>query len=312
MSAGGFSSIPPYSRDATVAAVRDYFDVLIDMYLDPTDVLTTPHSGWPSSTIDRLQCMGKTTQVLDLLRHLPYIRGEEDDGPQAGVPGCRFADWRHLAEICDPETGESGPDGNTLRECSEPVELVERDVIPPNVIGLTYGGRENPTFLLDTRRGIVHWYECPSEIRYNTSTGGSTIQAVTDLDDPFDWADIAEEEAEWRAEHPAWSVADFFSILKLQLRELRYVPVGSPSRAALFGDDEGGAEDEQLGELVASVRDIYRWHGWNSGEGAFDKTACLGEVKRLVKQEFPDYDYLYDDEEEEEDYDEEDEDDGEE
>ncbi|KAK4211541.1 hypothetical protein QBC37DRAFT_426834 [Rhypophila decipiens] len=292
------STIPPYSREATVAAVRDYYALLTDMYLDPADVLSPPpppsggdrDGGWPSSTIDRLECMGKTTSVLDLLRHLPYIRGEEDDGPQAGVPGCHFADWRHLAQTTSGDN-ENGPDGHSLRECSEPVELVERDVIPPYVIGLTYGGRENPTFLLDTRRGIVHWYECPDGIRYNSP------QAVTDVDDPFDWADTPEEEAEWRAEHPAWSVTYLFEILKKQLLELRYVPVGSPSRAVLYSDDDDA--EEELAGLVAAVRAIYQRHGWPD-RGSFDKEACLREVKRLVKEEYPDHDFLYDEDEDEE------------
>lgn len=301
--AGGLSTIPPYSRDATVAAVRDYYALLTDMYLDPSDVLSPPAGGWPPSTINRLQCMGKAPEVLDLLAHLPYIRGEEDDGPQAGVPGCRFADWRHLAQTVssdEDDPDKEGPDGRTLLECSEPVELVDRDVIPPYVVGLTYGGRENPTFLLDTRRGIVHWYECPDGIRYDSSG----VQPVTDVDDPFGWADTPEEEAEWRTEHPAWGLADFFRILKRQLLELKYVPVGSPSRAVLYGDDENS--EEELGELVAAVREVYQRHGWPDRRGAgFDKEACLREVKRLVKEEYPDHDYLYeDDEDEDEDEDE--------
>ncbi|KAK4206710.1 hypothetical protein QBC37DRAFT_457765 [Rhypophila decipiens] len=255
MSAGGLSTIPPYSLQATVAAVQDYFALLTDMYLDPADVLTPA-------------CMGKTGSVLDLLRHLPYIRREEDDGPQAGIPGCHFADWRHLAEITsiDPDN-DTGPDGHSLRECSEPVELVERDVIPPYVIGLTYGGRDNPTFLLDTKHGIVHWYECPDGIRYD-----SALPGVTDVDEPFDWEDTPEEE----------------------LRELRHVPVGSPSRAVLYGDGEDA--EEELGDLVVAVRAIFKRHGWPD-PSSFDKEVCLAEVKRLVMDEYPDHDYRYDDDE---------------
>ncbi|KAM7198912.1 hypothetical protein V8F20_005979 [Naviculisporaceae sp. PSN 640] len=296
MSAGGLSTIPPYSVEATVAAVQDYFALLTDMYLSPTDVLTPPTGGWPASTINRLQCMGKTTAVLDLLAHLPYIRGEEDDGPQAGMPGCHLADWRHIAETTSSgPDDDTGPNGHDLRECSEPVELVEREVIPPYVVGLTYGGRENPTFLLDTKRGIVHWYECPDRIRYDHTLP----RAVTDVDDPSDWDDLPEEEAEWRTEHPAWSIVDFFGILKRQLIELRYVPVGSPARAVLYSDDEDS--EEELGELVAAVRRVYRRHGWVTDRGSFDKVGCLREVKRLVMEEYSDHDYLYDEDEEEED-----------
>lgn len=283
----GLDSIT-YSRNATVAAVRDYYAFLASMYLDPADVQTPPATGWPS--IDSLQCTDKTPEVLDLLCHLPYIRQDEDDGTQA-FPGCRFADWRQLAETAGPH------DGLSLRECSEPVELVDR--IPAYVVGLAYGGRENSTFLLDTKRGIVHWYECGDSIKYG---GGEEdpewIQPVTDVDDPADWEDLEEDEADWRAEHPAWSIADFFAILKQQFRDLVFVPVGS--RVVYSTREDEGAED--LGELLPAVQDIYRSHGWPNLE-VFDKEACLREVRRVVREEHPDHAYLFDGDEEDEDED---------
>lgn len=279
-----------YSRDATVAAVRDYYAFLTDMYLDEAEVLEPPTTGWPS--IDNLQCMGKTPEVLDLLRHLPYIRREENDGLQA-FPGCCFADWRELAQ-------RAGDDGHGLRVCSEPVELVDR--IPPHVIGLTYGGRNNSTFLLDTKYGIVHWYECGDAVRYNMqdSPDPEWERAVTDVDDPFDWEDVPEEEAEWRAEHPAWSVEEFFEILKRRFRDLTYVPLSA--QAVYSTREDEGAED--FGEMLPALQDIYRSYGWPDLE-VFDKEACSREIRRVVKRGYPDHEFLFGEEEDEEENDEE-------
>ena len=99
------------------------------------------------------------------------------------------------------------------------------------------------------------------------------------MDDPFDWPGVSEDEAEWRAEHPAWSVADFFAILKRQFRDLTYVPISS--RAVYSTRVDEGAED--LGEVLPAVQEIYRRHGWPD-RAAFDKEACKREISRVVRE----------------------------
>ena len=37
-----------YSREVTVAAIRDYYRFLVSMYLDEFNVLEPPKGGWPS------------------------------------------------------------------------------------------------------------------------------------------------------------------------------------------------------------------------------------------------------------------------
>lgn len=167
------------------------------MYLKETDVIEPPEGGWPNLSAN-LQSLSKTDEVISLLYHLPYIRKPSDDRDKAhGAPGCYLADWQKL--------GSSVSNGGTTREILKLVSegsSIHEEMPPPHVISLTAGGRYNPVFLLDIKLGVVHWYECPSEIRYEPSR--EPIE-----DDPYDYA--PEKEAEWRAEGEYWAIPDFSS-----------------------------------------------------------------------------------------------------
>ncbi|KAK8091267.1 hypothetical protein PG994_000772 [Apiospora phragmitis] len=262
----GLSNIR-YSREKTISDVRDYYTFLTKMYLDESEVIEPPVEGWPY--IDNLRSMGKTDEVMALLRHLPYIRRNEDVGPEA-APGCSFADWQQLAQVTSPDDD----DGRSLRECSEPPELV--DDIP----SLSYGRRSEPAFLLDTWRGVVHWYECEDAIIYNNTNNLDWVAPVPEMDDASDWA--PEREAEWRAQHPAWAVADFFKILRGQFLALNVVPIGPLEVYDIYtvrNDDSA---------VVSAIQQIYRQHGWPDLL-TFRKQDCLRAVKTTLHEEFPDF-----------------------
>lgn len=81
-----------YSREATIAAVTDYYESLTKLYLKNSQVIFPPEAGWPSITSadsDILATLGKSDEVLALLAHLPYIRrpGNWNDDAE-GTPGC--------------------------------------------------------------------------------------------------------------------------------------------------------------------------------------------------------------------------------
>lgn len=63
-----------YSRQGTIAAITRYYKFLIDMYMDSDVVEYPPETGWPEITPATMQAIGKTDEVIELLRHLPYIR----------------------------------------------------------------------------------------------------------------------------------------------------------------------------------------------------------------------------------------------
>ncbi len=72
-----------HSREAAVAAASEYFGFLAKMYLDESNILRPPEGGWPEITVDRLKGLGKTDEVVMLLRHLPYLR------PTIRIEGCK-------------------------------------------------------------------------------------------------------------------------------------------------------------------------------------------------------------------------------
>lgn len=85
------------SRQATVAAISGCFDLLANMYLDEGAILRAPEWGWPEMTPERLRGLGKTDEVILLLRHVPYLRSSVDDSAKseadAGPSGVHFWNW---------------------------------------------------------------------------------------------------------------------------------------------------------------------------------------------------------------------------
>jgi len=231
------------------------------MYLDESVVAEAPPGGWPA--IDVLRDMDKTSEVLELLRHLPYIRREFEDTDPEGSPRTHFADWPALASL----VADGEEDCDDLRLVTEGEELCE--ILPPHVFSLTNGdGAE--LFLVDTKLGIILWHQCPDEIKFNPSR-----EPV--FDDPYDYLEGDEEQAGWRGDSRAWSIPDFFEILKDQFRELNYVPISSRTvKDATKGDNE----------MLELVRGIYREHGWPDLD-CYRKRECLKAVKEALKERYP-------------------------
>ncbi|RYO95889.1 hypothetical protein DL764_007576 [Monosporascus ibericus] len=241
-----------YSRDATVAAVRDYYDFLTKMYLSESDIIEPPVGGWPNIK-PYLECMGKTDEVLSLLCHLPYIREPSYEDRLQGAPSCSFADWQKQGQ----EASLRQVDGETLRLLSERAGII--DDVPPHVVGLTWGGRNIEVILLDTKLGIIHWYECPHEIK--VASAREMLQ-----NDPYDYA--PENEALWMAECGTWAITDFFEVLKDEFRKLHFIPK-SPRLVLdiymIFSDSD---------KVIPVMQDIYRRHGWPDLQ-RYRKRECL-------------------------------------
>lgn len=165
-----------YSREETVQAVRDYYSFLTRMYLDESRVLEPPSGGWPHITPERFQPMEKTDDVIDLLRHLPYIVSDDyPDHPDAAA-ACKFADYRKAGHGTVEEARWSTED---LKYCTEGGYY--SDTVPSTVVGLTNGGRYNPIMLLDVELGIVHWLESPDDIPFRHFADGR-VDEPSELD----------------------------------------------------------------------------------------------------------------------------------
>lgn len=258
-----------YSREATIAAVRDYHTFLTSLYLDEAEVIEPPKDGWPSITSESLHDLGKTDEVIALLRHLPYIRRRHNGRDAQGAPNCHFADWQSDSDavLQDQTTCED------LKVTSEDPAYLD-DAIPAHVIGLTSGGRDNPIFLLDTQLGIVHWLECPDEGRHRP-----TREPVSD--DPYDYAAENDREAEWRADAPAWSIPDFFELLKDRFCELSFVPISSRSV-----EDAYAVRHPREDGMIAMLQRMYREHGWPDRQ-RYRKKDCLDAVHMALQERYP-------------------------
>ena len=77
--------------------------------------------------------------------------------------------------------------------------------IPSSAFGLLDGGRNTPSIVLDTKFGIVHWEECPSDLFRD-----SPVEHITE--DFEDYTPV--EEHDWRGNGVAWPIPDFFEMLK--------------------------------------------------------------------------------------------------
>jgi hypothetical protein len=257
-----------YDEAECIKAFSNYFIFLTAMYLDEDDIEWPPEDGWPFPD-DTLKGFGKSDAMISLLHQLPYIRDRDDlndtEKPQA-TPYSQFANWKDLAQSRQLYYG--------LHVLTEHHLW---DSCTPNIVGLVIGGRNAETILLDIEYGVIYWVEC--------------IDALGDLEDNIrqefiereDWAWVPEKEGEWRQEYhtPAWTIPDFFEMLKDQFRNLRFIPANNRQ---VFETWQGYKEDE---ELPTTLRAIYREYGWPDLE-RYRKTECIKAVEEVIKNKFPD------------------------
>jgi hypothetical protein len=121
-----------YSRDDTVAALLGFYRQILKLpYIDESDLITPPASGWNSIDEEALRAQGKTDSVIDLLRHLPYIHAPRRDGPIIAYD-----------TVCTDYTVDS-------------THFLEDEYpLPGHCVYLTEGeGREGYCLILDTERG---------------------------------------------------------------------------------------------------------------------------------------------------------------
>jgi hypothetical protein len=258
-----------YSRQATVAAIRDYYRFLVSMYLNPTDVQEPPEGGWPSIPLNGWKNFDKTDEVIGLLRELPYLRDRSAPFGLHGAAFTVFADWQWTPENID---------GQVLKEWSEPDS--DEATIPAHIVGLTVPNDRNlsPAFLLDTELGVIYSYECHGKIK---SLEFSEIEG-----DSYDWGDdglIPEDQVDWRANSGVWAIEMFFEMLKDHFQKLNFVPT-SPHEV---GDMWAGREDYGR-ETLRKAQMVYRKHGWPDVT-RFNKQECAAEVETLVNEREAEY-----------------------
>jgi len=78
---------PVLIRGTVVSTLKSYYKFLTTMYLPEEEVLYPPETGWPNINQERFAHLGKTDDVIEILRHIPYVRRERH--------------WRDVSHIYD-------------------------------------------------------------------------------------------------------------------------------------------------------------------------------------------------------------------
>lgn len=140
---------PGYSRDEVVAEVTSYYEYLATLYMDEDAILYPPTTGWPSITRENqhFAWLNKTDTVINLLRHLPYVRRGKEEEPQQIYENTSAVDYR--GELF--EYAASTDDSSLIAPWEEQTSL------PAHVItfATTSGGRNGCYILIDTKRGTA-------------------------------------------------------------------------------------------------------------------------------------------------------------
>ncbi|KAI1141795.1 hypothetical protein F5Y05DRAFT_273875 [Hypoxylon sp. FL0543] len=270
-----------YSRDETVNAVlRFYQEVIRHPYLNDDALIVPPPNGRNSINIQ-----GKNETVLDLLRHLPYLRPESQYERVLihweTAPVC-YADNQNNQEIYS---------------------------LPDHCIYLTHSvDREGTSLILDTNEGTITEY---------THTGSH----ITVSDEEYEALPDAEK---WRA-HRTSPITELLDSWTRRYEKLVWMlvpdPIGQPATGRFYNRAETDAEELELlreGQLkpwchrddtrpphdggdeseldkeqpearrrqrkhVADVFNTYIRHGWPDN---FDKERCRVELLKLEKMKW--------------------------
>ncbi|CAK7210823.1 hypothetical protein SBRCBS47491_000908 [Sporothrix bragantina] len=219
-----------YDRDATVAAVRDFYDFLTRIpRWSAGDFEDAPPGGWPELTDEYLSPLGKDAIVCDLLRHLPYLspkESDESDGDKSMVaPETHVLDYNSRNTRWWFENKRETIDGI--------YSPIGAGIIPSHVAVITSGSRYGSWLLIDTHDGRATDFiqqERPEK-------------SAPDQDSP-DY---------WRA-YRTLPVAAMLEEWKQKYSSLEWVVVPN--------NYDDGVMYYVNDESTDQVRAIYRQHGW--------------------------------------------------
>lgn len=227
------SSTSKYSRDATISAVHSFYTFLTTLpKLSASSILTPPPDGWTDISATSHAILHKDATVIDLLRHLPYIREDNEGSKQISyeTSAIRFNEeavkW-YLDKAKERE--ENGWKWSPMEALLEPAGA---GIIPEYVVCLTTGKRYGSWLLCDTRAG--------------------TITDFIQQERPERKEPSQDSPDHWRA-YRTLPVAEFFEEWKEKYRSLEWV--------AIPGNEDDGVL-LQWNKETDEVRDIYRAHGW--------------------------------------------------
>jgi hypothetical protein len=129
-------------------ALRNFYTFLSLLpWLDPSDILEPPASGWPNITTENFAPLHKTPAVIELLKHLPYLDMGHSFEKYPFIWSTYPCDYRR--SYFQPGELNEGID------CWEIPSTVEREFeFPAWVVPLTFGKVHGVYVMLDTSDGM--------------------------------------------------------------------------------------------------------------------------------------------------------------
>ncbi|KAK3178709.1 hypothetical protein OEA41_000846 [Lepraria neglecta] len=138
-----------YSRDKVVSELTSFYECLVELYLPSSALKYPPQGGWPDITPEYLAFMEKNDTIVDIIRHIPFIRQDEDSKPYQIYEKTSAVDYNGgtfhgIASLDKPYPDVADP-------------LEEMTTLPSHVVTLakTSGGRDGYYIFLDTERGTI-------------------------------------------------------------------------------------------------------------------------------------------------------------
>lgn len=189
----------PYFRDQVVQELTSLYEFLVTMYL-PADALKHPPmpGGWPQISAERLPFMERAEAVIDLMKHIPYIRQDWDDT----IHGAYQV---HEESVCNDFSGKYFQDISTKFQYDCDWQLPGDVKTPPHLL------------ILWRPKAPTHGWV----VSLNTKTGAVRSELVV-WGEKRDFADIAE----------------FCEFVKGKFRTLEFVPLHPKDVTLDFGDSD--------------------------------------------------------------------------
>lgn len=144
----GNTNLTPTDLQAEVAtALQDFYNFLALLpWLDPSDILTPPAGGWPNINEANFAPLHKTDTVIQLLKHIPYLRMGDSDDKNPLV-------WQTFP--CDYQRDYFQKVQSAIDYWEIPNTSERGFEFPEWVVPLTYGKVNGQYIMLDTSDGIV-------------------------------------------------------------------------------------------------------------------------------------------------------------
>ncbi|KAF2751024.1 hypothetical protein M011DRAFT_523918 [Sporormia fimetaria CBS 119925] len=247
----------PYCRRAVVKALTDYYVFLSKLYFPESYILHAPPGGWPLITPEF--CAPKNEDVMDLLKHIPYLA---PTGDETGSLQDEFPQIYDEAMPCPYYRGREK--GGNIHD-GEPYDF--QSLIPNHVIGLTWREEETGYLILfDTERGT--W--TPAQFGDWEIPGGG--QALEDLEDdgyPL-LTDHEGHTEEWRL-YQYFSTDDFFDLLTRHWVNLDMIP--APEKKSYKVSDGRGYNVH---------RALCRHYGWPTDMKSFSEQITKYRKDELI------------------------------